>query len=181
MARLVAKTPFEGLLPMDAGAVSVTEVDPGAVTFIQPLKGKSGAVSAALSQAVGAGLPGPGEALTGREARLLWCGPGQALVLGARVAPEGAVVVDQSDGWAVARIAGGDARRVLARLTPLDVRASVFIEGRTARTLLGHMTAQITPVGADAVEVMVFRSVAGTLAHDLRRAMEFVAGRARIG
>jgi len=180
VARLIAKTPFGGLLPMEAGAVSVTEVDPGAVTFVQSLKGQAGTVSAALWQAVGAGLPGPGEALTGRGARLLWCGPGQALVLGARVAPEGAAVVDQSDGWAVARIAGGDARRVLGRLTPLDVRASVFGEGQTARTLLGHMTAQITPLGEEAFEVMVFRSMAGTLAHDFGRAMGHVAGRARI-
>jgi len=180
VARLIAKTPFGGLLPMEAGAVSVTEVDPGAVTFVQSLKGQAGTVSAALWQAVGAGLPGPGEALTGREARLLWCGPGQALVLGVRVAPRGAAVVDQSDAWAVARIAGGDARRVLARLTPLDVRTSVFGEGQTARTLLGHMTAQITPVGAEAVEVMVSRSMAGALAHDLGRAMGHVAGRARI-
>lgn len=181
MARLIAKAPFEGLLPVEAGDVSVTEVDPGSVTFVQPLKGRAGAVSAALSEAVGAGLPGPGEVLTGRGARLLWCGPGQALVLGAAVAPGGAALVDQSDGWAVARIAGGDARQVLARLTPLDVRPSVLFEGRTARTLLGHMTAQVTPAGADAFEVMVFRSVAGTFVHDLRRAMDFVSGRAGIG
>ena len=43
------------------------------------------------------------------------------------------------------------------------------------------MTAQITSVGPEGFEVMVFRSMAGTLVHDLSRAMGFVAGRGAIG
>ena len=102
------------------------------------------------------------------------------MLLGATVDLEGAAVIDQTDAYAVARLEGSDVREVLARLTPLDIRPGHFGTGRTARTLLGHMTAQITPVGPEAFEVMVFRSMAGTLVHDLTRAMGFVAGRAAL-
>lgn len=180
MASLIAKTPLGGLLPVEIGGISAVEVDPGAVTFLQPLSGQAAAVSKALKAGLGIGLPEPGEALSGEGARMLWCGPGQALCLGVRPEVEGAALIDQSDGWAVARVSGAGVRDVLARLTPLDLRPSVFCEGQTARTLLGHMTAQITPVGENAFEIMVFRSMAGTLVHDLTRAMAFAEGRARI-
>lgn len=181
MARLIAKTAFDDRLPMAIGDVVVTEVDPGPITFLQPLSGNVTSVSEALKRAIGTRLPEPGEALMGASARCLWSGPGQALVLGAEVEIAGAAAIDQTDGWAMARVAGPGAREVLARLTPLDLRPSAFAEGQTARTLIGHMTGQITPLAEDAFDVMVFRSTAGTLVHDLSRAMRFVAGRNRIG
>lgn len=179
MAELIAKTPFDGLLPLTIGTLVVTEADPGPITLVQPLRDARS--RAALERALGGGLPGPGEAVARAAGRCLWCGPERALVLGAGVETEAAALIDQSDAWAVARIEGPDSREVLARLTPLDVRRSAFSEGRTARTLLGHMTAQITPVGPEGFEVMVFRSMAETLVHDLSRAMGFVAGRGAIG
>lgn len=180
MADLVAMTPLDGLLPLRIGALDLSEVDPGPISFIQPARGQAAAVSNALEEQFGVGLPAPGRVTQGDGMRLLWFGPGQALLLGATVELEAAMIVDQSDGWAVARVDGPDARDVLARLTPLDTRASVFAEGQTARTLIGHMTGQITPVGPDAFELMVFRSMAGTLVHDLTRAAGFVAGRAAL-
>ncbi|MEL6209749.1 MAG: hypothetical protein AAFR44_06130, partial [Pseudomonadota bacterium] len=93
----------------------------------------------------------------------------------------GAATVDQSDAFAALRIEGSAARDVLARLTPLDVRAGLFVEGQTARSLIGLMTGQITPMAPDAFEVMVFRSMAGTLFHEVNRAAGFVAGRAALG
>jgi len=170
VARLIALSPFGDALPFEEGGVAVTEVDPGPVTLVERLKAGTAPKD----------MPRPGEVRVVAGARWLWCGPGRALVLGE--APEGpGALVDQSDAWAVARLDGPGSRDVLARLTPLDLRPGVFGEGRTARTLLGHMTGQITPLGPDAYELMVFRSMAGTLVHDLRRAAGFVAGRARLG
>ncbi|MEL7025720.1 MAG: sarcosine oxidase subunit gamma family protein, partial [Pseudomonadota bacterium] len=109
------------------------------------------------------------------------CGPNQALVFG-NVAPSaGLAVIDQSDAWAMARVEGVGARDVLARLTPLDLRPSTFAAGQTARTMIGHMTGQVTALGPETYELMVFRSMAGTLVHDLKRAMGFVAGRSKLG
>lgn len=181
MAKLIAKPAFEGLLPASIGEVQVTEIDPGPVTFIQPLKGREQQVSASLKQAVGSEFPRPGAAMTTETVRLLWCGPNQALLLGATAQLDGAAVVDQTDGWAVVRLEGNDARDVLARLTPLDTRRDHFGPGQTARTLIGHMTGQITCTDEADFELMVFRSMAGTLVHDITRAARFVAGRARLG
>lgn len=184
VARLIVLSPFEDALPTEIGGLQIDEVDLGPVSFIQPLKGQADQVSTALDAALGHGLPGPGAAVVTPDIRLLWCGPGQVLLAGRAVnLPEGppsAALVDVSDAFACARIEGASARDTLARLTPLDLRASVFGQGQTARTLVGHMTGQITPVGPEAFELMVFRSMAGTLIHELRRAAGFVAGRAAL-
>ena len=91
---------------------------------------------------------------------------------------EQAVMVDQSDAWAVVRLDGTGAREVLARLTPLDLREGHFKRGHTARSELAHMPAAITRIGARAYQVMVFRAMAGTLVHEMRVAMQGVAARA---
>jgi len=90
-----------------------------------------------------------------------------------------AQVVDHSDAWAIVRIDGTDAAAVLARLTPIDIRDGVFKNGHTARTLVAHMTASITRVGVNAYEIMVMRSMAGTLVHDLEQAAHNVASRSK--
>jgi len=83
--------------------------------------------------------------------------------------------VDQSDSWAVVRLQGAAAQAVLARLTPLDIRSTVFKRGHTARSSLQHMNVSITRVGLQAFEIMAFRSMAKTLVHDICCAMRSVA------
>ena len=169
MVDLVAVTPLAELVPLEIGAVRMSEVVVGTAQLVAPFKGQAAAVSAALRDAAGVDLPGPGAVTAGGDVRALWMGGGQALVLGAdALALDGAAVTDLSDGYAVARVEGPDAEAALARLVPVDVRA--LGEGATARTLLGHMSASVTRVGAQAFEVMVMRSMAGTLLHDLERA-----------
>jgi sarcosine oxidase subunit gamma len=88
-----------------------------------------------------------------------------------------AALTDQSDGWTVVQVQGAGGADVLARLTPLDLRPAVFKRGHTARSDLMHMAASITRTGDDTFMIMVFRSMADTLLHDLQRAMEGVASR----
>ena len=174
MARLVARTPAEGLLPIETGACRLEERLYEAITWVAPFEGRE----ADVDRALGLAFPGPGE-LTGEGNHLaLWVGPGQALILGPPVAPEGAAVADQSSGWAVLTLSGEAARDVLARLTPLDLRDTAFPEARTARTLLGHMTASLTRIGPLTYEIMVFRSMTATAVHEIARAMKGVATRA---
>lgn len=180
MTRLAARTPLKGLLPLTVGDQTVTEADCGFMTSIAPWRGQDAALSEALKAAHGMSAPGPGR-ITGREgARAIWFG--QRMILLAGPAPDPslaahAALTDQSDAWAVARLQGPQAREVLMRLTPIDLRDGVFKHGHTARTDLRHMMASITRLGGQSYQIMVFRAFAQTLAHDLRVAMEGVAAR----
>lgn len=182
MARLLARTPAEAALPepVEIGGVRIEEIVREAVTWVAPFDGREAEVSEALAAAVGVPYPGPGEAPAAGDVRAIWFGPGQALVIGRPVSMQCAALADQSDAWCVLAMTGRDVPTVLARLTPLDLRNSSLPVNRTARTMIGHMTAGITRVGTDAWEVMVFRSMAGTLVHELTRAMRHVAARSKL-
>ncbi|MCF2871920.1 sarcosine oxidase subunit gamma [Octadecabacter sp. G9-8] len=177
MARLIANTPCAGLLPKTIGSVSLSEVDAGVVTLVAPFNGQQKAVSDALKSAIGVGFVAPNRCV-GTSPRVMWCGMGQALVMGVDCPDLPAQCVDHSDAWAIVRIDGAGADAVLARLTPIDLRASVFKKGHTARTLIGHMTGGITRLGAQSFEVMVMRSMAATLVHELVQAAENMDARA---
>lgn len=174
MARLIAKTPAEGLLPVTHGAVTLDEALPEAITSVTPFSGQAQAVARALGQP----LPGPGETTTGPAGEMVWTGRGQAMLLGPAPGPvAGAAVTDQSDAWAVLVLSGPGAADVLARLVPVDLREASFAVGATARTLVGHMPASLTRTGAEAWRIMVFRAMAHTAVHELSEAMRTVAAR----
>lgn len=174
MARLIPLSPFDGLLPLTIGPWTLREAPIDRMWSVAPLAGQEEAVSRALPT----GFPPPNRVLAEGGARAIWTGPGQALVTGDLPDLAGmAAVTDQSDAWAAARIEGPDVGEVLARLVPVDLAAEVFGAGHTARTLVGHMTASVTRAGPDAFEIMVMRSMAVTLHHELQRAMTGVAAR----
>ena len=180
MAELKARTPCEGLLPLSIGTVEATEVAPGRITSIMPRQGAEAALSLALKASHGMAFPAPNRATGKAAARAVWTGRNQAMLIGPE--PDAALaahaaLTDQSDGWAVVRLQGAGAVDVLARLVPIDLRPAQFKRGHTARTMLGHMPASITRVGDTAFQVMVFRSMAVTLVHELKTAMEGVAAR----
>ena len=177
MANLVATSSAEGRLPAAIGPMTLSEAPFAPITWVAPFQGQSASVSAALKAATGIGLPNPGEVLAWDGVKAVWAGPGQALILGAEVAPEGAAIADQSDGWIWLILDGAGAADVLARLTPIDLREDSFGVGQAARTLLFHMTATILRTGTERYEILVFRSMAATAVHDLTTAMRHVAGR----
>lgn len=176
MASLIAKTPAQGLLPVEIGGTRLEERLYDAITWVAPFDGQDDAVASAI----GLPFPAPGQTTGGGDRRAVWAGPGQALILGPAVAPEGAAHADQSSGWAVLSLTGPAARDALARLTPIDLRDASFPEAATARTLLGHMTVSLTRTGPETYEIMVFRSMTRTAIHDLTRAMKGVAARAAL-
>lgn len=178
MARLVARTPLEGLgLPLVLGSARLSEVELGSVASIAPFRGREAAVARALGGAV---LPGPGRVERIGEGRLIWAGPGRAWLMGREV-PEGvaalAAVTEQGDGLAAVLLDGEAARDVLARVVPLDLRDRSIPEGTSARTLLNHMTVTLTRVGPKAWEIVAMRSMAATLVRELTEAMRHVAAR----
>lgn len=174
MVKLIDQSPCAGLLPIAVGSLTLSEILSGVITSVMPLKGQDKSVSEALKAAIGAGLPQPGRSTGTNGALVLWSGQGQALVLGAKVSPKGAAVTDQSDGWACMALDGAGGREVLARLMPVDLRASVFAVGHVARTLLGHMPCVLRRTGPENFEIMVFRSMARTAVHELEFAMKSV-------
>lgn len=179
MVDLTARSACAGLLPLEIGNATLEEIEAGPLTWVSPL-GDPGALSEALEQAHGLGWPEPGRSTAGRGARCLWFGRQEALLMGAAPDPalrEHAAIVDQSDAWAVVRLGGSAAVDVLARLVPVDLRDAHFAQGNSIRTQLFHMNASITKIGDGVFMILVFRSMAVTLVHDLKGAMQSVAAR----
>ena len=171
---LTATTPCAGMLPLNIGGLHLTEAAPGHLTAIAPGPG----CAAAMKAAHGLDLPGPGQSTGDPAARVIWFGRAHVLLMGPAPDPalaDHAALTDLSDGWAVVRLDGAGAADVLARLTPLDLRPRAFAPGQTARTELFHMQVSLTRLPPDSFLIMVFRSMAQTLVHDLRSAMEGVA------
>lgn len=180
MPELIAKSACDGLLPVTMGSVVLSEIAPAVLTSIAPFKGQSKALSEALKAAHGMAMPAANRATGTDNARCIWFGRAHALLVGPE--PDAglarfAAVTDQSDAWTVVALEGTGAVDVLARLVPMDLRSSAFKTGHTARTDLMHMSASITRVSANAFQIMAFRSMAKTLVHDLKTAMEGVAAR----
>ncbi|MCA0869633.1 sarcosine oxidase subunit gamma [Seohaeicola saemankumensis] len=180
MAELIARSPCGGLLPLTIGELSLTEEPPEPMTLIMPFRGQTGAVSKAMTAAHGLGFPEPGRIAGEGDAKAIWFGRGKAMLVG--VEPDRsltglAAMSDQSDAWAVVRLTGPQSEAVLARLVPVDLRAPVFGPGQTVQSQVMHMTGSISRIGAQAFRIMVFRSMAATLVHDLKTAMEAVVAR----
>ncbi|WP_299689654.1 sarcosine oxidase subunit gamma [uncultured Tateyamaria sp.] len=178
MVDLVAETPLRGMTETTIGTVTLAEVDLGTLTSIAPYTGKT--IGDVFKDAHGMAWPGPGRATGKTGARAIWFGREMVMLAGpepdAALNAYGAMTL-QSDAWACVTLSGAEVEAVLARLVPLDLSAEAFKRGHTARTLIQHMTGSVTRIGADTFLLMVFRSMAGTLRHDLERAMESVAAR----
>jgi heterotetrameric sarcosine oxidase gamma subunit len=178
VASLIARTPFDGLLPLSHGTVEATEVVVEAMTSVAPFSGEAQAVSDALKSTVGCGLPPVGTFVEAKGTRVTWAGLDQWFVMGAEaVTVPGAALTDQGDAWAAVSVSGPGARDVLHRLVPIDLRPQVFDVGQAARTMLGHMSCLLLCVEPDRFLVLVFRSMAASATHDLDRAMRMVAAR----
>ncbi|MFK7835373.1 MAG: sarcosine oxidase subunit gamma [Sulfitobacter sp.] len=179
MVELKEKSPCFGLVPVSYGTVTLDEIDAGHLTSLSAFGGASG-LSAALETAHGVSLPAPGRSVGKDGARCLWFSAREVLLVGpapdASLSDHGAVV-DVSDAWAVVELSGAGAVDVLARLVPMDLRDGAFKRGHTARTQILHLSASITKLGPNRFMIMVFRSMAGTLVHDLKGAMAAVASR----
>lgn len=176
MPDLQAKSPCAGLLPKQAGSLTLSEVVIDQAHSVAPFRGKGALVSQALDMQ----LPKPQRSVQAGAAELSWFGAGQYLLLGCDV-PDAlqdcAAVTDQSDAWAAVHLSGAGSDDVLARLVPVDLRQSHFKNGHCLRTSLGHMPCSITRMDEDTIRLMVFRSMAQTMVHEIHDAMNHVASR----
>lgn len=181
MPDLIAKSPLDGTPPLSLGDATLSEVPPGRITSVAPLKGGEKALRTAL-KAMGLGFPAPNRFLAKGDARIVWTGRDQAFLIGGDPAGLGvhAALTDQSDGWATLRIEGEAAADVLARLLPIDLRPAAFPAGHAARTPLNHMASVVMRTAPRGFEIMMFRSMAHSAWHELHEAMKSVSARRRL-
>ncbi|SIQ98517.1 N-methylglutamate dehydrogenase subunit D [Rhizobium sp. RU20A] len=76
-------------------------------------------------------------------------------------------VVDTSHGRVRMALSGAAVERVLAKGTAVDLAPSAFPVGRSATTLVGHISVQITRTGEQSFELMVLRGFAESLWDEL--------------
>ncbi len=88
-----------------------------------------------------------------------------------------AAMTDQSDAWCAIELSGARSEEVLARLVPVDLRQTHFKRGHCLRSQLGHMPLHLTRTGNDSFRLMSFRSMAGTMVHEISRAMDLLVAR----
>jgi sarcosine oxidase subunit gamma len=154
----------------DSGAVRVAPYR--SIVSIAAFAGRA----AALAEALGVALPGPGKMAEMGGVTFLWSGPDSWLAMSdagletrIEVAAGLAAVTDQGDGRAIFLLSGDNVRDTLAKLVPIDLHESVFGPDDTALTLAGHIPVQIWREGGG-FALACFRSYAGSLHHALLEA-----------
>lgn len=79
-----------------------------------------------------------------------------------------AYLSDQSHGRVRIGLSGSKAVELLTKGTAVDLHPSAFPEGRSAVTLFGHISVQLTRTGAESFELTVLRSFAEALYEELQ-------------
>lgn len=173
MADLIATPPFADLdVPVTLGSVRASPLPMATVHAIAPFPGRMADVAARLG-----GFPAPGQVLDTPTGRLVWAGREAAFLWGAAPDLTGlAAVTDQSDGWAGLRLEGAGAADVLARLVPVDL--ATLSPPAAIRSQLNHLPLLLIHPAAETWDLWSFRSMAGTLVHEVEAAMRGVAARA---
>ena len=113
-------------------------------------------------------LPGPNAVTRASDAAILWLGPRSWLAIGERVDATGGVAFDVSAsrvGWT---LRGPDARLVVNKHCPLDLRATAFAPGTCAQSLFGQVNVLVyRHLAGDVFTLMVARSVAHDVQHQI--------------
>ena len=185
---LASRSPLDGY-ERTIGTVAIAEIAGLALVSAAVPQGGDAAFAAALSKGFGAARPETGASTFGDRyaARILGMQPDQVFILFAPPDPDRAAdtakaalgptayVTDQSDSWAMLRIAGAGVRAALERICPLDLEDGAFPVGRVARTAMEHLAAIILREGADSFLLMSPRSSARSFLHAVELSAENIS------
>ena len=173
-----AQSGFAGYLrPVGNGPAGVvlTPRDGLDLANVMARPGKGAALAARAAQLWNIALPASPRRIAAGTLAFAGIAPGQWLAtleggsgLAGRLAAalgDTASVSDQSDGRAVLRIAGCDARATLQKSLPVDLHPAVFDTGSVAATVMGLVGVVVWRAGDDAFEIAAPRSMAGDVAH----------------
>jgi methylglutamate dehydrogenase subunit D len=183
-AALTARSAFAGVFASPAGrGLLATERDGLGIASLSVRHGQRAALERRVTAHFGVALPDHAGRVCVAGIAAAGTGPASWLVTseqagnafgGALKAAvgESASVTDQSDAYAIIRLAGPELRETLAKLVPIDLHARAFGVGAVAGTLLGHINALLWRLedGADGqpvFEVAVYRSMAASLWQEL--------------
>jgi heterotetrameric sarcosine oxidase gamma subunit len=185
-----ARSPLEHVLVVGAyGArrtnpgVSLTEVRGFGLIQVMARRGRSADLANAVHALFGIAAPYRPKAAQAENATLIWSGPDQFLVLSPgdgdppmdalRQAFSGlASLSDQSHARALIRVAGPDARAMLAKLSSIDLHPAAFPPGSAAATSIDHTSVNLwrdsdLPDGQAAFNLLVFATFAQSLWHTM--------------
>lgn len=190
MPEFAWKSALAGVI--EPGVHGARRDDPGVVVgeivrsliSIVPRAGRDERVSEILAERVGITLPEAGRFATSGETTLLWAGLGQWILAGppggapdfadlAAALSGEAAATTQGDGRAMVRIAGRDARAVLAKLCAVDLHPRRFGPGNCAATRVAHLGALLHQIDdTPTFEIHVFRAFARSFWEELVEAAE---------
>ncbi len=179
-----ARSAFAGIALMtDSDHLTVIDRDGLGIASLSMRRGREAELQQLFSAQYGAALPEGPRRVLGRGVAVMGTGPGSWLLfsegganslgrtLKSAVGDSGSVT-DQSDAWAVLRLAGAGVRDLLSHLIPLDLHPRVFPVGAAVSTMLLHMGALLWRLedeqdGRAVFELAVFRSYARGLYHEI--------------
>jgi heterotetrameric sarcosine oxidase gamma subunit len=184
----VARSPLEHALivgPYGAGranpGVTLTEIRGFALIQVMARRGRSADLASAMNAHFGVAAPYGPKAAQAQNATLIWSGPDQFLVLSPRDGGPSmqalrqafsglASLSDQSHARAFIRLAGPDARAMLAKLSSIDLHPAQFPADSAAATSIDHTSVNLWR-GDDAADgdsvfnLLVFATFAESLWH----------------
>jgi len=155
-----------------APGLILTERSGLALASIAAFKGQADSVAAALNAGFGLAPPTSPRIVSNEAIALVWLGPDQWLAMAEsgdvaaliiEALGSGAAVTDQSDGWVVVRLAGPQARNVLAKCLTIDLDPRVFRPGDVALTRAGHVDVRVWHETNGVYEIACARSYAAGL------------------
>jgi sarcosine oxidase subunit gamma len=184
---LIPRAPFSGLpvKPFTVRDVTVSDRDGLGLATVLVRKAKKDALEQRMHEHFRIELPRGPHRTNASDLALVGTGPGAWLAIHEQAANvlatslrqrigDLALVVDQSDGYAVLRLSGPTVRDTLCKLVPVDVHARAFKIGDVATTIAAHIGATLWRLedgddGSPVFEIAVFRSLAASFWHLLSK------------
>lgn len=153
----VIRHALDGAVPANSvrGANHVEILSDPLAVSVSARPSRAEAVAEHLRDEPGSRFVGPAEWLVVRERH----DAAYPMALAGKLGAD-ALVADQSAGRVVLRLSGPASRRILAKITPLDLHPDMFAIGRSANTFFCHVGANLTRIDGDAFEIVLMRSFA---------------------
>src|SRR6056297_1802469 len=183
---LTAEPPLAGTDMVIAGVRLWAPADLAVVSLALPL-GREDEARSAIEAGFGAALPGIGKsAVTSESTRLIRLAPDLAFAVFTHATPDAERVVadrldgavyttDQTDVWVALALSGGNTRRALERICPIDLHPQVFGVDYAARTVMEHLGVLILRTGDDDYLLLSASSSAKFFLHAIEVSLRNIA------